>query len=193
MDFAHDTEVALIAGAALVNTADQDPDPVTDPALFAGWLTEYPYTGEYLGTADERASVRAVRARLHRFWPPSPGPDGDDGGAARDAAVALVNELLAEADATPYLARHDGWDWHLHVTTPSAPLARRIGAEVAMAVADLVRGDELGRLRRCAGQDCDAVLVDLSRNRSKRFCDTGNCANRAHVAAYRARRARSAG
>lgn len=56
-----------------------------------------------------------------------------------------------------------------------------------MAVADLVRGDDLTRLRRCAGDGCDAVLVDLTRNRSKRFCDTGNCANRAHVAAYRAR------
>jgi hypothetical protein len=33
------------------------------------------------------------------------------------------------------------------------------------------------------------VLVDLSRNRSRRFCDVNGCANRAHVAAYRARRA----
>ena len=58
-----------------------------------------------------------------------------------------------------------------------------------MAFVDLVRADDLGRLRRCAAEDCDAVLVDLSRNRSRRFCDTGNCGNRAHVAAYRARRA----
>ena len=33
------------------------------------------------------------------------------------------------------------------------------------------------------------VLVDLSRNRSRMFCDTGNCGNRQHVAAYRERRA----
>jgi predicted RNA-binding Zn ribbon-like protein len=41
----------------------------------------------------------------------------------------------------------------------------------------------------CEAPDCQAVLVDLSRNRSRRFCDVNNCANRAHVAAYRARRA----
>jgi hypothetical protein len=36
--------------------------------------------------------------------------------------------------------------------------------------------------------DCDQVLVDLSRNRSKRYCDARTCGNRVHVAAYRARR-----
>ncbi|MEV1292928.1 CGNR zinc finger domain-containing protein [Pseudonocardia sp. NPDC049635] len=113
------------------------------------------------------------------------GTEGPD----RDRTVELVNAILAETDARPRLARHDGWDWHLHVTPRDAPLADRMGAEIAMSVVDLVRADDLSRLRRCAGEDCDAVLVDLSRNRSKRFCDTGNCANRAHVAAYRARRA----
>jgi predicted RNA-binding Zn ribbon-like protein len=32
------------------------------------------------------------------------------------------------------------------------------------------------------------VLVDLSKNSSKRYCDTGNCGNRTNVAAYRARK-----
>ncbi|MEO7071362.1 MAG: CGNR zinc finger domain-containing protein, partial [Nostocoides sp.] len=36
-------------------------------------------------------------------------------------------------------------------------------------------------------EDCDDVFVDLSRNRSKRFCDA-ICGNRENVAAYRARR-----
>jgi predicted RNA-binding Zn ribbon-like protein len=34
------------------------------------------------------------------------------------------------------------------------------------------------------------VFVDLSRNRSGKFCDTRNCGNRQHVAAYRERRAK---
>lgn len=179
MQFAHDTEVALTAVAALVNTEWSGPDPLADRSRFDEWLVEFPYSGVRLGTRAELESVRAVRTRLRGLW------DAPD----RDAVVALVNELLDEAGARPYLTRHDGWDWHLHVTPPDAPLAHRIGAEAAMAAAELVRADDLERLRRCAGQDCDAVLVDLSRNRSRRFCDTGNCANRAHVAAYRARRA----
>jgi predicted RNA-binding Zn ribbon-like protein len=64
--------------------------------------------------------------------------------------------------------------------------------EVAMAVLDVIRADEMGRLRHCAADDCSAVLVDLSRNRSKRYCDVGNCGNRMNVNAYRARRASQA-
>ena len=36
------------------------------------------------------------------------------------------------------------------------------------------------------------LLIDLSRNHSRRFCDDG-CGNRANVAAYRARRRGDAG
>jgi hypothetical protein len=60
--------------------------------------------------------------------------------------------------------------------------------EAAMAFVDVIRGKELDRLRICAADDCQDVLVDLSKNRSRRFCG-GSCANRTNVAAYRARKA----
>lgn len=184
MEFAHDTQVVLAAAASLVNTALCEPDALADTAGFEAWMDAQPYTGHRAHTGDERATVRALRDRLVALWPADAGSEGPD----RDRTVELVNTILDETDARPHLARHDGWDWHLHVTPRGAPLAHRMGAEIAMAVADLIRADDLSRLRRCAGEGCDAVLADLSRNRSKRFCDTGNCANRAHVAAYRARR-----
>ena len=56
-----------------------------------------------------------------------------------------------------------------------------------MAMVDVVRSDELSRLRICDYHDCDNVVVDLSKNRSKRFCEDG-CGNRSAVAAYRARK-----
>jgi predicted RNA-binding Zn ribbon-like protein len=40
----------------------------------------------------------------------------------------------------------------------------------------------------CADDDCEGVVLDLSRNRSRRFCST-TCGNRNAVAAYRARQA----
>jgi predicted RNA-binding Zn ribbon-like protein len=39
----------------------------------------------------------------------------------------------------------------------------------------------------CADERCDGLVLDLSRNRSRRYCSTV-CANRNAVAAYRARR-----
>ena len=101
---------------------------------------------------------------------------------------ALVNAILRDAEALPYLSKHDEYDWHLHVTRPDAPLAHRIGAEAAMGFLDLIREDRLDRLKFCAADDCSDVLVDLSKNKSKRYCDTGNCGNRTNVAAYRARK-----
>jgi predicted RNA-binding Zn ribbon-like protein len=178
MRFAHDTVVALVVAAALVNTRQSDVDQLAEPAGLAGFLAEHPYTGRITGDATELMEVRVVRDRIREVWD----------APHRDAVVRLVNTLLHESGARPYLARHDVWDWHLHVTEPDAPLAHRIAAESAMGFADLVRVDDLSRLRHCAAPDCDDVLVDLSRNRSKRYCDSRNCGNRLHVAAYRARR-----
>jgi predicted RNA-binding Zn ribbon-like protein len=178
--FAHDTEVALRGAVDLVNTALDD-EGLPDPDALDAFLDAQGFTGDRAGTADELAGVHELRARIAAVW------DNDETGV-----VEVVNSILAEARALPRLTRHDHWDWHLHLTDPDAPLVDRIGTEVAMAVADLIRAKDLERLKRCGADDCDAVLVDLSRNRSRRYCDTGNCANRTHVAAYRARRAGSA-
>ena len=178
MVFAHDTEVALTEAAALVNTLSDGVDELETTAELDAFLARYPSSGARRGTKDELEQVRRLRTRLRTLWI----------AADRDEAAAIVNAILAEANARPYLTKHDEWDWHLHVTRPDAPLADRLGAEAAMAVLDLIREDELGRLRICAADDCRDVLVDLSRNSSKRFCDTGNCGNRTNVAAYRARK-----
>jgi predicted RNA-binding Zn ribbon-like protein len=178
MVFAHDTQVALTEAAALVNTISDGVDQLQTRAGLDAFLARHPTSGVRRGTDAELEQVRRLRSRLRSLWT----------AADRDEAAAIVNAILAEADARPYLTKHDEWDWHLHVTGPDATLADRMGAEAAMAVLDLIREDALGRLRICAADDCADVLVDLSRNSSKRFCDTGNCGNRTNVAAYRARK-----
>ncbi|SDT39478.1 Conserved protein containing a Zn-ribbon-like motif, possibly RNA-binding [Friedmanniella luteola] len=178
MSFAHDTEIALGEAAALVNTLSDDGDSLETRAGLDAFLARHPFSGQVTGDEEELRTVRRLRERLRAFW------SVDD----RDGAAALVNALLADCATSPYLSKHDAFDWHLHVTRPEAPLAMRIGAEAAMGFLDLVRADALGRLRTCAADDCSDVLVDLSRNHSKRYCDTGNCGNRANVAAYRARK-----
>ena len=182
MLFTHDTEVALAAAAALVNTmpgsvpGDRDPDRLTSLDELEALYREHGWTGRFDRDAAELEAVRALRPRLRGFW------ELDEA-----AVVDLVNELLAEARAVPQLVDHDGVGWHVHATPADAPLPRRMAVEAAMAVIDVVRAGELDRLRVCEAADCDDVVVDLSRNRSRRFCE-GGCAARAHTAAYRARR-----
>jgi predicted RNA-binding Zn ribbon-like protein len=174
--FAHDTEVALNAAAELVNTGRQSEEQLPDMAALDAFVTRWQWTGQRRRTRAELDAVRALRPRLARLW------EVDE-----DEAVEIVNSLLREAHALPQLVKHDAWDYHLHAASSDAPLADRMAVEAAMAMVDVIRMGELARLQTCAADDCTDVLVDLSKNRSRRFCST-SCANRTNVAAYRARR-----
>lgn len=175
MLLAHDTEASLQAAVDLVNSAEE-PDTLTDAAQVDEWYAKHRYTGRRDRDAAELAALRQLRPVLRELLT-----------AGRDRAAELVNRLLADARAVPQLVRHDDIDWHLHAISPDAPLVDRVLVETAMAMADLVRGDEMSRLAVCADATCEGLVLDLTRNRSRRFCST-TCANRNAVAAYRARR-----
>ena len=174
MLFANDTEASLKASVALVNSGEE-PDTLTSLAELDAWYAEHEFTGRRDHDAAELASLRALRPVLRELLT-----------ADRDRAAELVNTHLADARALPQLRRHDGLDWHIHAVPNDAPLARRVLVEVAMAMVDLIRADELSRLSVCADDRCEGLVLDLSRNRSRRYCSTA-CANRNAVAAYRAR------
>jgi predicted RNA-binding Zn ribbon-like protein len=175
MAFAHDTTAALVLAADLVNSAE-----LTDAADLEVFLDKHLVEPRLTARAADVAAVRALRPRLRAIWQAT----------ADERLAELINELLRDSGARPRLTDHGGgWGWHLHVTGDDAALEHRIAAQAGFALADLVRLRETGRLRHCEAPDCDAVFVDLSKNRSRRYCDTGNCGNRQHVAAYRERRA----
>jgi predicted RNA-binding Zn ribbon-like protein len=172
--FTHDTEASLLAAVSLVNTAEE-PDTLTTLDELESFLDEHEFTGTRLRNAAELGLVRDLRPRLRALLT-----------SDRDHAAGLVNDLLGEEHALPQLVRHGDHDWHIHAVAPDAPLATRIAVESAMAMIDVIRADEMSRLDVCADLDCGGIVLDLSRNRSRRFCST-TCSNRAAVAAYRAR------
>jgi predicted RNA-binding Zn ribbon-like protein len=174
MVFAPDVVEALGAAAELVNSAIE-PDSLTTIAQLQALFDDWGYTGSRPRTSRELEAVRAVRPRLRELLV-----------ADRDTAVELINAILAEQQAIPQLVRHDHLDWHIHAISPDRPMHERTLVETAMAMVDVVRADEMRRLQLCAAQDCDGVVLDLSRNRSRRFCST-TCGNRSAQAAFRAR------
>lgn len=175
MLFAHDTEVSLASTVALINTAGP-PDALSTAEQFETFVTTWQWTGSRAHDAHELQQVLDLRERLHQLWL-----------ADEDGIVTEVNALLRDCRALPQLVRHDQWDWHLHATRDEQPLAERMAVEAAMALVDVIRSGEVGRLAVCEAEDCDNVLIDLSRNRSRRYCDAG-CTNRMAAQAYRARR-----
>lgn len=183
MLFSHDTELTLRAACVLINSDRIDGEQLGSLAELDVYLDGFGWTGRRDRDDAELGSVHRLRKRLGKIWAVA-----DD----EEQAVGQVNALLSDTEASPWLTRHPEMpEWHLHLASVHDPLWQRMGAEMAMALADLIRIGELRRLKICAASDCDAVLVDLSRNRSGKFCDTGNCGNRQHVQAYRQRRAKS--
>ena len=175
MIFSHDTEVALLAASALVNTHQRAGDRLTDLAALNRFVEEWAWTGSRRRDLAELEEVRALRPRLRRLWQ-----------LDEDGVVAEVNAIMRAAHALPQLVRHDGQPYHLHATNPEVALADRMAVEAAMAFVDLVRLKQLHRLRVCGADDCEDVLIDLSKNRSRLYC-SATCSSRVNVAAFRAR------
>ncbi|MQY09180.1 CGNR zinc finger domain-containing protein [Actinomadura macrotermitis] len=184
MIFTHDAEHALATVVDLINTAPAaaGAEHLGDLAGLRAFVARNRFSdvGELTGRDLER--VRDLRARFHAVFQAPDVPD----------AVRLVNDIIAEIRTTPHLTDHDGYDWHVHFFAPGAPMGEHLAADCGMALAYVVAAGELDRLRTCEAPDCARVLVDLSRNRCRRYCDSRTCGNRMHVAAYRARRREAA-
>ncbi|MBH5337922.1 CGNR zinc finger domain-containing protein [Streptomyces pactum] len=180
----HDTRCALDTVVDLVNTGAQgeDRDGLADLAALRGFVERNAISDVGTLTGPDLAAVRSVREQFTRVF------------AARDtrSAAELLNTMVAAAGTTPRLTDHDGYDWHIHYFAPGASVADHLAADGGMALAFLVVAGERERLRRCEAPDCRRAFVDLSRNRSRRYCDSRTCGNRLHVAAYRARRREAA-
>ena len=180
MIFAHDTELALQYAAALVNTrpTSSSPEALTSVEDLLLHLREWDgWTGRMPQTPADLTQVLRVRDRLAQLWE-----------VDVEQAVDITNTLLRDGHALPQLVTHEPLGWHIHGTADDAAFAVRLAVEAAFGMIDVIRTDSLDRLQYCAGEDCERVLVDLTKNRSRKYCDT-TCANKAHAAAYRARKA----
>lgn len=180
MHFAPDTEDTLEFVVDLINTtaaaSRSGGDELVTPEQLTALLELHRYSGRFDRDLAELDDVRATRDTLRKVWT-----------LDRDDMVAEVNRMLREANAVAHLARHDDFDWHIHATEPTAPLAERMRVEVAFALIDVIRMNETSRMRLCGADDCEGVFIDLSRNGSKRFCSV-RCGNRMNMVAFRERR-----
>ncbi|HSV39259.1 MAG TPA: CGNR zinc finger domain-containing protein [Nocardioidaceae bacterium] len=179
MLFSHDTEHSLASVVDLVNTAPSagNGELLPDIAALNEWVRIQDVSGLSRLTQADLDSVRALRERIRPVF-----------GARDDAAASkIVNALISQAPVTPRLTDHDGYDFHIHYFSEGASLVDHLAIDGGMALAQVLAAGERERLRLCEAPNCQQALVDLSRNRSKRYCDARTCGNRLHVAAYRSR------
>jgi len=67
-----------------------------------------------------------------------------------------------------------GWDW-----VDDGRSLDSLLWPVAWQTANLLASEELNRVGECRGDDCGWLFIDMSRNHSRRWCDMGDCGNRA--------------
>lgn len=109
-----------------------------------------------------------------------------DGRPVAGADWARLRLLIAEAVADAELSgpAEKGpcvYDWS------SLSDLRVVIHPVAAAAQELLTGDDLGRLKRCAR--CPWLFLDRSKNHSRRWCDMNDCGRADKIERYVARRA----
>ncbi len=86
-----------------------------------------------------------------------------------DAALAFLNTQIGRL----YLDGSLTWRWSAASDGLDAPLG-----PIVRAAIDLLTGDRRERIRMCAADTCAWVFLDMSKNRSRRWCAMSACGNR---------------
>jgi predicted RNA-binding Zn ribbon-like protein len=185
-----------------VNTVDDRVhgfhDSLTDYASLVSWALrvdlidsddaeELRRLSEESGSQMVRSFRRAIRLRERLYSIFSAIAAGSDPATTDlDALQATFAAGMAQAR----LRHHgEGLAWSWRETRSSLD---RISWGVARTALDLLFSDAVNRMKLCPGHDCGWLFLDLSRNRSRRWCSMDSCGSRAKMRTlYQRRRSRA--
>lgn len=135
---------------------------------------------------DARAAhARAVRLRDAVY---AAGWSLAHGRAPRPADLSVLESEAQAARARQRLTVRDrALSWRLAVDERAldGPLAA-----VALSADEYFTSGDLSRLHVCPGDDCGWLFEDTTRNRSRQWCDMGDCGNLAKVRRFRSKESR---
>jgi predicted RNA-binding Zn ribbon-like protein len=129
---------------------------------------------------ERSRTLREAMYRVFHRWRRAEAPAPED--------VELVSRAGAEATAAQQLVTDaDGFELHW----PETDALDRVWWPAATSAVALLLSPDLARVKECGADDCDWLFLDVSRNRSRRWCDMKECGNRAKARRHYARRAGS--
>ena len=104
------------------------------------------------------------------------------GKSAPNKDLAVFNQYLSRTMRwTQIIQKKGGFVWD---TNKDQEKLDWILNPVIRSAADLLVSDELKRVKRCGDPACGWLFLDISRNRSRRWCDMGDCGNRAKASRF---------
>jgi predicted RNA-binding Zn ribbon-like protein len=138
-----------------------------------------------LAKSDPAAALgvleRAIRLR-DAIWAVFPA----DRGVPKQADLAVISDEAARAASHMRLGR-DGesfaWTW-----SDSNEMDRALWP-ISRSAAELLTSEvNRSAVRECESETCSWLFVDRTRNHSRRWCDMGDCGNRAKARRFRQKR-----
>jgi len=125
--------------------------------------------------AAEAALANALRLREVIYRLVTAGVEEKQPG---EGDLDAFNDALLQARSRLQLAHRDSefvWAWKDLGAVLDAPLAPILESAAQL----LTSAADLARVRHCAGDTCDCLFMDTSRNQSRRWCSMSGCGNRA--------------
>jgi predicted RNA-binding Zn ribbon-like protein len=116
----------------------------------------------------------ALREAIYRIF----SAIGSGQSPERDDLATLNAELSRAMQRAQVVPTPDGFVWDWSVREEEEALDRVLWP-VARSAADLLVSGDLGRVRECADEVCGWLFIDMSKNRSRRWCDMKDCGNQA--------------
>jgi predicted RNA-binding Zn ribbon-like protein len=126
------------------------------------------------------AEAIALREALYRIF-----SSAVDGSTPPGTDLETLNTVLSRALEHLRVAPSTQgftWEWD------AGDALDRMLWPVVRSAADLLVSDDVHRVRRCGGDNCDWLFLDTSRNHSRRWCSMRVCGNRAKARRYYARK-----
>lgn len=155
-------------------------DRLGDDRWLAGYLARLGWRGRLPGD-EERSRLRSLRSVLRRAVDALLRGESVPG---RD--IASLNRALAACPSVPRLAAAGGRPTLLRVPATGG-IDRALGT-IAASFAELLANGDPTRIKRCANPDCRWVILDETRNRTRRWCEASVCGSLIKVRRFRARR-----
>jgi predicted RNA-binding Zn ribbon-like protein len=166
---------------SVANTGFQESDELADAETISGWWSDLtadsPSSPESFPTSELKGAerLRALRSVIRQLaWANNGVLIEDDPGAEASLAVLALRPDFSGGRLSLRPGRSKG-------------TVDIINAAGVAALMRMMSRPSWPRFKACHALDCGWVFIDRSRNLSRRWCDMGDCGNRAKGAAFRAR------
>lgn len=109
------------------------------------------------------------------------------------SAIALHSQINDEELSTLNREIHEAMTrLRIKPTVDGYTLAFDIGDDaldrmlwpIARSAMDLLISNKIDRIKRCSSEECGWLFLDMSRNRSRKWCDMSDCGNRSKARRY---------